>query len=126
MNKQFVITGTILVLLAIVLGAFGAHGLKQVADADAVASFETGVRYQHYSGFAFLILGFVSNQLSFNLKPIYALLLSGTLLFSVSIYFLALQQSLGMELKFLGPVTPIGGTLLIIGWTLFLVKLIRQ
>jgi uncharacterized membrane protein YgdD (TMEM256/DUF423 family) len=49
----------------------------------------------------------------------------GTLLFSVSIYFLAIQEMLGMSLKFLGPITPIGGGLLIIGWVIFLVKIIR-
>ena len=126
MNKKLVITGVILVLLAIIFGAFGAHGLKKIASADAIASFETGVRYQHYSGLALLILGFSASQIRFKLNAIYSLILSGTLLFSVSIYFLALQEALGMELKFLGPVTPLGGTLLIVGWCLFLIKLMRQ
>lgn len=126
MNKKLVITGVILILFAIILGAFGAHGLKKVADANAVASFETGVRYQHYSGLALLIVGLASSHLKFSLKSFYILILTGTMLFSVSIYFLALQQAIGMELKFLGPITPIGGSLLIIGWTIFLVKLMRQ
>ncbi|MFN5786177.1 MAG: DUF423 domain-containing protein [Flavobacteriia bacterium] len=50
----------------------------------------------------------------------------GTLMFSVSIYFLAIQEVLGMNLKFLGPVTPIGGLLMVIGWSLFLWNIIRQ
>lgn len=126
MNKKFVTTGVILVLLAIILGAFGAHGLKKIADANSVASFETGVRYQHYSGLALLIIGFSSNHLAFNLKPFFRLTLLGTLLFSGSIYLLSLQNLIGMELKFLGPITPIGGSLLIIGWAVLLIKIIRQ
>lgn len=78
-----------------------------------------------YHGLAFLILGLHADKFQFSLKPIYLLLLIGTLLFSFSIYFLAIQEVLNVALKFLGPITPLGGVLLIFGWTIFLIKLIR-
>ena len=57
MNKKLLITGSILGILGIILGAFAAHGLKELVDVDAIKSFETGVRYQLYHAFLFLILG---------------------------------------------------------------------
>lgn len=126
MDKKIVISGVILILLAIVLGAFGAHGLKEHVSVEKIQSFEVGVRYQMYHGIAFLILGLHASKFQFSLKSIYILLLIGTVLFSVSIYFLAIQEMFDVTLKFLGPITPLGGVLLIFGWSIFLIKLIRS
>jgi uncharacterized membrane protein YgdD (TMEM256/DUF423 family) len=126
MNKRIVLTAAILVMLAIILGAFGAHGLKDKVSPERIATFEVGVRYQFYIGLAMLILGFNEEKLGFSLKPTFLLLLIGVLFFSVSIYFLAIQEILGASLKFLGPITPIGGLLMIIGFLIFLVKLMRK
>lgn len=125
MNKKIVLTGICMILIAILLGALGAHGLKKQISLENITSFEVGVRYQMYHGLAFLILGLNAGKLQFSLNSIYLFLLIGTLLFSVSIYFLAVQEIIGVSMKFLGPVTPLGGVLLIIGWTIFLIKLIR-
>ena len=126
MNKRIVLTAAILVMLAIILGAFGAHGLKDKVSPERIATFEVGVRYQFYIGLAMLILGFNEEKLGFSLKPTFLLLLIGVLFFSVSIYFLAIQEILGASLKFLGPITPIGGLLMIIGFLIFLVKLMSK
>lgn len=126
MNKKIVLTAAVLLLLAIVLGAFGAHGLKDKVTPERIATFEVGVRYQFYIGLAMLILGFNEEKLGFSLKPTFILLLVGVLFFSVSIYFLAIQEILGASLKFLGPITPLGGLLMIIGLFVFIVKLMRK
>lgn len=126
MNKKIVLTAAVLLLLAIVLGAFGAHGLKDKVTPERIATFEVGVRYQFYIGLAMLILGFNEEKLGFSLKPTFILLLIGVLFFSVSIYFLAIQEILGTSLKFLGPITPLGGLLMIIGLFVFIVKLMRK
>lgn len=124
MNRTSLISGIILILIAIILGAFGAHALKDKLTVEQLGSFEVGVRYQMYHGLALLILGFGATQLKFSLKGINALIIAGVIAFCVSIYFLAMQDMLGMKLKFLGPITPIGGTLLIIAWGILLWKVI--
>lgn len=126
MNKKIVLTAAILLMLAIILGAFGAHGLKDKVSPERIATFEVGVRYQFYIGLVMLILGFNEEKLGFSLKPTFILLLIGVLFFSVSIYFLAIQEILGASLKFLGPITPLGGLLMIIGLIFFIVKLMRK
>lgn len=92
--------------LGVAFGAFGAHSLKEMISADLLATFETGVRYQMYHALALLGLGaarFKSRGILF--------LLIGTLIFSFSLYLLALTG-----VKVLGAITPIGGVLQIVGW----------
>jgi uncharacterized membrane protein YgdD (TMEM256/DUF423 family) len=126
MNKKIVLTATVLLIVAIILGAFGAHGLKDSVSPDRIVTFEVGVRYQFYIGLAMLILGLNEEKLGFSLKPTFLLMLIGILFFSVSIYFLAIQELLGVSLKFLGPITPLGGLLMIIGLLVFVIKLMRK
>lgn len=123
MKKCFLISAGVLILLAVIFGAFGAHALKAVLDPEKLQSFETGVRYQMYSGLALLLLGFNAEQLQ--LKAFYWLNLTGIILFSGSIYLLALQKPLGISLQFLGPITPIGGFLIICSWLVFIFKMLR-
>ena len=125
MDKKSVATGIVFITIAIILGAFGAHGLKGLISAEKIASFEVGARYQMYHGLALLAIGLQVSKFSFQLKWIYFFLFVGTILFSVSIYFLAIQEILGVSLPFLGPITPLGGSLLIVGWLIFLVKILR-
>jgi uncharacterized membrane protein YgdD (TMEM256/DUF423 family) len=125
MNKNVLVIAICFIVVAIILGAFGAHGLKEHVTSEKLASFETGVKYQMYHGLALLVIGLNADKLAFSLTSVTGFIILGTLLFSVSIYFLAIQEMLGMSLKFLGPITPIGGGLLIIGWVIFLVKIIR-
>lgn len=110
-----------MIATGIVLGAFGAHALKEVLTEAKLTSFETGVRYQIYHGLAILLLGFNASRLEKGIRVSVWLLLSGVILFSGSIYFLSIESILGMSLGFLGPVTPIGGTLMIAGWVVLIV-----
>ncbi|MDX2362744.1 MAG: DUF423 domain-containing protein [Crocinitomicaceae bacterium] len=126
MNKKVVITGAVLIMLAVILGAFGAHSLKEVISEKSLASYEVGVRYQIYHGLALLIIGFSSDKLSFDLKWAHRIMLTGVLLFSCSIYLLSIQSLLGVELNFLGPVTPLGGVLIIASWVILIKNLLSQ
>jgi uncharacterized membrane protein YgdD (TMEM256/DUF423 family) len=125
MNKKVISTAAILAILAIILGAFGAHTLKDIISVDKLSSFETGVRYQMYQALALLIIGFNYDKLKLN-SFIISLIIIGIIYFSFSIYFLSLQEWLNWNLSFLGPITPIGGVLLIIGWLMFLVRTVKS
>ncbi len=115
-DKKIVITAAILAAVTIAIGAFGAHGLKQLVSVEAVASFETGVRYQMYHVLALFGLGF-AGAIPHNTKVwVFRIFLVAIVLFSGSIYLLALREALPFSVGFLGPVTPLGGLLFIVGW----------
>lgn len=108
----------ILGAIAVILGAFGAHGLKNLLSESQLATFETGVRYQYYHTFAIFGVYLLHQKLpTKRLNLINTLFLIGIILFSGSIYLLACKDILGIEnWKFLGPITPIGGIFFILGW----------
>lgn len=116
--------GAVYGLLAVLFGAFGAHALKKKLTPELLHSFETGVKYQMYHAIVLLVLGF---NLGFD-RPLDSAIVNcfifGTLLFSFSIYALCWSASKGEKLRFLGPITPIGGLLLVIGWALLLYSFI--
>lgn len=116
MKNLTLIIGGIYGLLSVILGAFGAHAFKKILSIERLESFETGVRYQMYAAFFLLIVGYILKFETTSEKWISILMIAGTFLFSVSIYFLAFQDYLGMNLKFLGPITPLGGLFMIISW----------
>ena len=125
MNKKLLVTGTILGILAIVLGAFAAHGLKALVDQDAVKSFETGVRYQMYHAFLLLLLGSTS-FISKRTKPlILILVITGLIMFSGSIYGLATNELSSFDFKSIAFVTPIGGLILIAAWVVMLIDMLK-
>lgn len=126
MNRTSVITGIILILIAIVLGAFGAHALRERLTPEQLNSFEVGVRYQMYHGIALLVIGLSATQFKFSLKPFNYMIISGVVAFSLSIYLLAMKDVFGIKLSFLGPITPLGGTILIVGWSILLWKVIKM
>ncbi|MFK5983133.1 MAG: DUF423 domain-containing protein [Flavobacteriaceae bacterium] len=115
-NKNIVATAAILGAVTISIGAFGAHGLKQLVDAKAIIAFETGVRYQMYHVFALLIVGFTSVLTASTQKWVFRFFCAGILFFSGSIYLLSLNDLLSFNAKSIGFITPIGGLFLIIGW----------
>ena len=125
MNRTSVIAGIVFIVIAIILGAFGAHALKEKLEIAQLNSFEVGVRYQIYHGLALLALGLAANQLSFSLKVFNRMIIIGTLAFSLSIYLLAIKDLIGINVSFLGPITPIGGSVLIIAWIILLIKIIH-
>jgi uncharacterized membrane protein YgdD (TMEM256/DUF423 family) len=123
-NHTIIFTGAIFGVLAIILGAFGAHALKKVLSAEKLASFETGVRYQMYNSLFLLLLGFNSTPDFGHIRWAFYLVTAGTVLFSFSIYLLSLAEPLKQRFKFLGPVTPIGGLLMILGWGSLLIAML--
>ena len=104
-------------MLAIILGAFGAHALKKVLSIEELATFETGVKYQMYHALFLLFIGLASGIPEKRKKTIYNLVVFGVLFFSGSIYLLATNgHFLSFDFKIIGFVTPIGGLLLILAW----------
>lgn len=120
------IVGFFLGLTAIILGAFGAHALKTKLSIEQLSSFETGVKYQMYHALLLLTLSFYSNISEKIKKIVFYLVVFGVLLFSVSIYLLATRPISGLQLNFLGPITPVGGLLLILAWTLLMLHFIKK
>ena len=120
-QQVFIITGALFGMLAIIFGAFGAHALKKMLSEDQLKSFETGVKYQMYHAIVLLVLGF---NKEFSTSAMYWCFTIGIVLFSFSIYGLILSDAKGKKLKFLGPITPIGGLLFVIGWLLIVLRAI--
>ena len=116
MNKKITAIAAFLGMVAIILGAFGAHALKKVLTPEQLISFETGVRYQMYQAFFLFFLGTQKDILEKTKKTIFTLILSGTLFFSGSIYLLSTTGITGVSFKSIGFITPIGGLLLILAW----------
>ena len=125
MKKNMLITGSLLGLLAVILGAFGAHGLKESLTPEALNSFETGVRYQMYHAILMLVAAASFSIPEKALKALFYLLLSGTILFSGSIYLLTTKPLTGIGISGVAWVTPIGGALLIAGWALLIFNFIK-
>lgn len=126
MDKKILSTGAVLGFIAIILGAFGAHALKKVLNLDQLASFETGVKYQMYHALFLLFLG-GSNLVSEKAKrSIYFLVLSGVVLFSGSIYLLATKNVSNIDFGIIGIVTPIGGLLMIVGWIVLFLNIMKK
>ena len=118
--------GTILMVIAIILGAFGAHALEARLTPDQLDTFETGVRYHFYHALSILIIALLSQQRTgLGLSLPVLLIVLGVICFSGSIYLLATRDLHGLPVGFLGPVTPIGGSLLIIAWVIITIRLLR-
>ena len=116
MDKKTITAGAFLGMLAIILGAFGAHALKAVLSPEQLITFETGVRYQMYHALFLIFIG-TTGLLSQKIKKtIYYLVLVGVLFFSGSIYLLATNSLTSFDFRVIGFITPIGGFLLIVAW----------
>ena len=129
MNKnqslRWIAVGSIVVAVAVMLGAFGAHGLKEVLTAAQMKVYQTAVQYHFYHGLGLMLVGLVmvnlSDVISAGLRWVPWLLLIGIVLFSGSLYALTL-----FDLRWLGIVTPFGGLSFIAGWVLLAVVLWKQ
>lgn len=126
MQKLTLIIAALYGGLSVVLGAFGAHALKKILEVEKLVSFETGVRYQMYAALYLLIVGYILKFETSLEKWISWSMILGTLLFSFSIYLLSMQDYWNMKLKFLGPITPIGGLLMIVSWGLLILYFFRN
>jgi uncharacterized membrane protein YgdD (TMEM256/DUF423 family) len=122
MNLKATITASILAATSIMLGAFGAHALKELITAERLLTFEVGVRYQMYIALSLLVFAICEDQFQFEIRLVRILMLAGILLFSGSIYLIALSDIWVLNTKILGPLTPIGGLCIILGWTVFVYR----
>lgn len=120
MSNKVISTAALLGMIAIILGAFGAHALKKMLTAEALVTFETGVRYQMYHALFLLFVGTTTILSDKTKKNILYLTITGILFFSGSLYFLATNSLTDFDFKKIGFITPIGGLLLLLAWTLLL------
>ncbi|OOQ59617.1 DUF423 domain-containing protein [Mucilaginibacter pedocola] len=127
MNKQIIVTAALLGAVAVVAGAFGAHALKAVLDARQLEVWHTAVQYQFYHVFGLLFLSTFSRFKNGMVTATYYLFTIGIVFFSGSLYLLACRDLLKMPgLAAIGPVTPLGGLLFIIGWVTLALAALRN
>lgn len=119
LQKLMFQSGCIFAGTAVILGAFGAHALKDVLQPSELATFETGVRYQYLHAFGTLMISLSLRRLrEKTARNVWYLFMFGSILFSVSLYLLAMRSILGLseDFKVIGAITPFGGICFIIGW----------
>ena len=122
MHKRFLSVGALSGALAVALGAFGAHTLKQLVPAETVNTFETGVRYQVYHTIALLLVAIIFERFPNKwVKWAGSCFIIGIILFSGSLYALtALKATDQVGLGGIGIITPIGGLFFVVGWLFLL------
>lgn len=128
-GKLLLVLGSVLAGLGVVLGAFGAHGLKKLVPAETVGTFQTGVQYQMYHAFALLIAGLLWDRIGGGTSMAWAgwCFLIGILLFSGSLYALVMLKATNkVGLGGIGIITPIGGLFFIAGWVLLALAVYRR
>lgn len=117
MKKKQQILG-IVGALAVLLGAFGAHSLKDLLPADKLVTYQTGIRYHFYHVLAMaLVIVLYEYRTNKWMHRAFYFFLIGIILFSGSLYLLATREVIGLShYKWLGPLTPIGGLFFVMGW----------
>lgn len=128
MYKQALVAASIFGMLAVILGAFGAHALKEKLSPELLGTFETAVKYQFYHAFALLAVGIMfAHMPSAWLQRASLMFIIGTVLFCGSIYALvALKHNGSVGLKGLGIITPIGGVFFVLGWLFSLLAVLQS
>ncbi|MBB3124103.1 MULTISPECIES: DUF423 domain-containing protein [Mesoflavibacter] len=125
MNKRILILASFLGLTSVIIGAFGAHGLKEVLDAEQLQTFEVGVRYQMYHALFLLFIGLIDKISEKTKSTIFYLVFVGVIFFSGSIYGLATNDLTGFDFSKIALITPIGGALLIASWAILLINFLK-
>ena len=128
MHKTYLVLGTLLAGLGVILGAFGAHGLKKFVGAETVGTYQTGVQYQMYHAFALLVVGILYSRWPNNFIVWSGIFfVAGIVLFSGSLYLLASLKAMNkVGISGIGLITPIGGVFFILGWILLLIGILRK
>ena len=128
MHKLYLGLGAFLAGLGVVLGAFGAHGLKQLVGPETVNTYQTGVQYQMYHAFALMLVGILYERLPNNLMNWSGILfLTGIVLFSGSLYLLASLKAMNkVGVSDIGIITPIGGVFFVVAWLLLVIAILRK
>jgi uncharacterized membrane protein YgdD (TMEM256/DUF423 family) len=122
-----IITIAILGVIAVSIGAFGAHGLRPILEPKLMHAFETGVAYHFYHLFAMAFCLFLFDKLQpQKIEIAYKFFFAGIILFSGSLYGMAIGKAAGIGLSFLGPITPIGGVCFILGWLYIALAVIKK
>lgn len=127
MHKGFLRTAAIAGAFAVALGAFGAHGLKKILEADLLQVFETAVRYQFYHVFALITVAILYKEFPVKfMKWAGYLFIMGMTLFSGSLYLLCYVKHNELPFNWVGAVTPLGGVAFITGWILLFVAVTKK
>lgn len=117
MNKQIILTASFLGVIAVVLGAFGAHGLEGKISDYHIDTWKTANQYHFYHTFALLFLSTFSRAKSQSIRVSFIFFTIGIFLFSGSLYLLSVRDLLGItKVSILGPITPLGGVCFMVGW----------
>ena len=122
-TKIFLVLGSFNAMLAVILGAFGAHGLKARISSDMLEVFQTAVQYHLYHALGLLVVGIITYQFapSYWFKSSGWLMFAGIILFSGSLYILSMTQLHGF-----GAITPLGGLAFVLAWLCLSIGIIRQ
>jgi uncharacterized membrane protein YgdD (TMEM256/DUF423 family) len=126
MNKRIILTAAIFGLIAVIFGAFGAHGLKGKVSNESIENWKTAVDYQFYHTLALLFLATFSRAKTSLINISYFSFTIGILLFSGSLYLLSTKEITSLSTTVLGPITPIGGLFFIVGWISLFLATIRH
>ena len=118
----WIIVGSVFAALAVIFGAFGAHGLKSKVSVEDLTIFETGVRYQMYHALGIILLGLLAMNPNLNISPLpFIFFVTGIIVFSGTLYLIPLTGLLWM-----GAITPIGGFALILGWVFLIYNILNS
>ncbi len=127
MGKNWIAAGAFLAAVSVMAGALGAHALRGQISENLLDSYRTGVLYHTVHALALVITGILARQFpTRNFAWVGWLFLAGVVLFSGSIYLLSTREMSGLNLAFLGPVTPVGGLLFMGGWIVLAFKVLRS
>ncbi len=124
-NKKLLFLGAVLGFSGVIIGAYGAHGLKPIISSENLETFETGVRFQFYHALFALIVGSFNFLSKKALDYIYYLTLIGVIFFSGSIYGLATNDLSSFDFTQIGLITPLGGILLISAWGVLIFNIFK-
>jgi uncharacterized membrane protein YgdD (TMEM256/DUF423 family) len=126
MDKKIILTGLSFGILAIIFGAFGAHALKKFLTVEQLTTFEVGVRYLMYQGLFLLFIGSTTLISLKGKRLVFYLNLLGAFLFSGSIFLLSTSSITLLKINIIGPLTPVGGLLIIISWGIVFYSIITK
>lgn len=125
MNRSLLIAGALFGVIAIILGAFGAHGLKPLLNIESLETFETGVKYQMYNALFLLFLGGLPVASEKVKRICFYLTVFGVVFFSGSIFLLATNSLTSFDFTVIALVTPLGGLLMISAWIVLLISFFK-
>ena len=123
MERKITSVGSLMGILAIMLGAFAAHALKKQLSVDQLNAFETGVKYQMYHALFLLFLGLNTILNEKAKKTVLQLVIFGVFFFCGSIYLLTTKAVTGVDFKFIGIITPVGGAMLVAAWSVLFLNI---